>query len=238
MPRRGSRLPQTVSRGEWKDRLLGEIVLSMLTFVCHCKKVMHRVWTYLQARLAFTMASLMCWSSGMGYSPLRRASYPSRWLSLVCKMPMPWLGCQRLILLEDRKFCTLDNCGLTRCEAPEAAWAGCLTHGPGPPRQTDGALIMLRDYRTGEKAAGTSSLLACRIGRTPVWGGHAPPDWREASRTRVRSLRSLYTQMWTNLFSPPSSLVQQAARGENFSRASTALLHPSSTFGMSPVAYV
>jgi hypothetical protein len=28
------------------------------------------------------------------------------------------------------------------------------------------------DYRTGEKAAGISSLFSCRIGRTPVWGGH------------------------------------------------------------------
>src|SRR5262249_16559130 len=107
-----------------------------------------------------------------------------------------------------------------------------------PQADREGLLVQALAYRTGEKAAGTSSLLACRIGRTPVWGGHAPPDWREASRTRVRSWRSLYTQMWTNLFSPPSSLVQHAARGENFSPASTALLHPSSTFGMSPVAYV
>ena len=28
------------------------------------------------------------------------------------------------------------------------------------------------DYRTGEKAAGISSLFCCRIGRTPAWGGH------------------------------------------------------------------
>ena len=57
----------------------------------------------------------------------------------------------------------------------------------------EGLLVPARAYRTGEKAAGTSSLLACRIGRTPVCGGHAPPDWREASRTRVCSLRSLYS---------------------------------------------
>jgi hypothetical protein len=73
-------------------------------------------------------------------------------------------------------------------------------------------------YLTGEKAAGIRSLFSCRIGRTPVCGGHWPPAAREASRTRARSLRSLYTQVWTNLFSPPSSLVQQAASGENFSR--------------------
>jgi len=81
--------------------------------------------------------------------------------------------------------------GLTRCDTPEAAWAGRLTRGPGPPRQTAEGLVQADDYRTGEKAAGISSLLSCRIGRTPAWGGHAPPDWREASRTRVRSVRSL-----------------------------------------------
>jgi hypothetical protein len=44
-------------RGEWQDRMLVETVLSMLTVVCHCKRVMHRVWAYVQARLAFTMAA-------------------------------------------------------------------------------------------------------------------------------------------------------------------------------------
>jgi hypothetical protein len=29
----------------------------MLTVVCHLKKVMHRVWAYFHARLAFTMAA-------------------------------------------------------------------------------------------------------------------------------------------------------------------------------------
>jgi hypothetical protein len=96
----------------------------------------------------------------------------------------------------------------------------------------------MQDYRMGEKAAGISSLFSCRIGRTPVWGGYRPPGLRDASRTRARSLRSLYTQVCTNVFSPPSSLVQQAARGENCSRASMALPHPSSTFGISPGAEV
>jgi hypothetical protein len=44
-------------RGAWEDRMLVETVLSMLTLVCHCKKVMHRGWAYFQARLAFTMAA-------------------------------------------------------------------------------------------------------------------------------------------------------------------------------------
>ena len=44
-------------RGEWQDRMLVETVLSMLTLVCHVKKVMHRGGAYFQARLAFTMAA-------------------------------------------------------------------------------------------------------------------------------------------------------------------------------------
>src|SRR2546430_2152426 len=111
-----------------------------------------------------------------------------------------------------------------RCETPEAALAGLARGSDVPPRRTEGSIGALSDYRTGEKAAGISSLLSCRIGRTPVWGGHAPPALRDSSRTRVRSARSWYTQVWTNLFRPPSSLVQQAARSENFSRASMALL--------------
>jgi hypothetical protein len=44
-------------RGEWNERMMVETVLSMLTLVCHFKKVMHRVWNYFKARLAFTMAA-------------------------------------------------------------------------------------------------------------------------------------------------------------------------------------
>jgi hypothetical protein len=44
-------------RGEWQDRILVETVLSMLIVICHFTKVMHRVWTYFHARLAFTMAA-------------------------------------------------------------------------------------------------------------------------------------------------------------------------------------
>jgi hypothetical protein len=52
-------------RGAWEDRMLVETVLSMLTLVCHFKKVMHRGWAYFQARLAFTMASCMSTPSRM-----------------------------------------------------------------------------------------------------------------------------------------------------------------------------
>jgi hypothetical protein len=44
-------------RGEWNVRMIVETVLSMLTTVCHFKKVGHRVWEYFQARLAFTLAA-------------------------------------------------------------------------------------------------------------------------------------------------------------------------------------
>ena len=43
-------------RGEWNTRMLIETILSMLTTVCHFKKVAHRVWDYFESRLAYTMA--------------------------------------------------------------------------------------------------------------------------------------------------------------------------------------
>jgi hypothetical protein len=42
-------------RGEWNGRMLIETVLSMLTTVCHFKKVNTRVWSYFESRLAYTM---------------------------------------------------------------------------------------------------------------------------------------------------------------------------------------
>lgn len=43
-------------RGEWSTRMIVETVLSMLTLVCHFKKLMHRGWAYFKSRLAYTMA--------------------------------------------------------------------------------------------------------------------------------------------------------------------------------------
>ena len=43
-------------RGEWNSRMIQETVLSMLTLVCHFKKVMHRAWAYFESRLAYTLA--------------------------------------------------------------------------------------------------------------------------------------------------------------------------------------
>ena len=48
-------------RGEWNDRMLIETILSMLTRVCHLKKVAHRRWGYFKTRLAFTMAVFNLW---------------------------------------------------------------------------------------------------------------------------------------------------------------------------------
>ena len=69
-------------RGEWQDRMLVETVLSMLTVVCHFKKVMHRVWAYFHARLAFTMAAfnvLVQWyglrPNASGFVPLSIADF-------------------------------------------------------------------------------------------------------------------------------------------------------------------
>jgi len=69
-------------RGEWEDRMLVETVLSMLTLVCHFKKVMHRVWAYFHARLAFTMAAfnlLVQWHglrpNASGFVPLSIAEF-------------------------------------------------------------------------------------------------------------------------------------------------------------------
>ncbi len=69
-------------RGEWQDRMLVETVLSMLTLVCHFKKVMYRVWTYFHARLAFTIAAfnvLVQWyglvSNAYGFVPISIAEF-------------------------------------------------------------------------------------------------------------------------------------------------------------------
>jgi hypothetical protein len=43
-------------RGEWNTRMLVETMLSMLTTACHFKKVAHRVWSYFESRLGYTMA--------------------------------------------------------------------------------------------------------------------------------------------------------------------------------------
>jgi hypothetical protein len=56
-------------RGSWNVRMLVETVLSMLTNVCHIKKVGHRAWVYFGARLAFVMAAFNLCASWHGLVP-------------------------------------------------------------------------------------------------------------------------------------------------------------------------
>jgi len=63
-------------RGAWQDRMLVETVRSMLTLVCHCKRVMHRVWTYFHARLAFTMAAFNVLVQWHGFQPYASGFVP------------------------------------------------------------------------------------------------------------------------------------------------------------------
>jgi hypothetical protein len=94
--RGGSCQPYTVSaRRVWEDRMRAETVLSMLTVVCHCKKIMSRAGAYVQVRLAFTMAAINVLVQRHGFSPPRRASCPSRWLHCVCTILIASLVCQR-----------------------------------------------------------------------------------------------------------------------------------------------
>jgi hypothetical protein len=63
-------------RGAWQDRLLVETVLSMLTMVCHFKRVMHRVWDYFHAQLAFTMAAFNVLVQWHGFQPYASGFVP------------------------------------------------------------------------------------------------------------------------------------------------------------------
>lgn len=56
-------------RGEWNTRMLIETILSMLTVVCHFKKVSHRVWTYFETRLGFTLALFNLLVQWYGFQP-------------------------------------------------------------------------------------------------------------------------------------------------------------------------
>ncbi len=56
-------------RGRWNVRMVIETVLSMLTTVCHFKKVAHRVWEYFRARLGFMMAAFNILAQWNGLHP-------------------------------------------------------------------------------------------------------------------------------------------------------------------------
>ena len=56
-------------RNTWNPRMLVETVLSMLTTVCHFKKLTHRVWEYFEATLGFTMAAFNIMVQWHGLKP-------------------------------------------------------------------------------------------------------------------------------------------------------------------------
>jgi hypothetical protein len=56
-------------RYENNERMIIETVLSMLTTVCHFKKVLHRIWPAFKARLAFTMAAFNLLVQWNGLNP-------------------------------------------------------------------------------------------------------------------------------------------------------------------------
>src|SRR5437764_776554 len=52
-------LPHNVKlckKGTWNDRMAVETSFSLLTVVCHAKKIHHRLQAYIEARLAYTVA--------------------------------------------------------------------------------------------------------------------------------------------------------------------------------------
>lgn len=53
----------------WNDRMMVETVLSMLTVVCHFKKVGHRVWSYFKSRVGWTMALFNILTEWNGLEP-------------------------------------------------------------------------------------------------------------------------------------------------------------------------
>jgi hypothetical protein len=56
-------------RGTWNVHIIVETVLSMLTTICHFKRISHRVWDYFKARLAFTMAAFNILVQWYGLKP-------------------------------------------------------------------------------------------------------------------------------------------------------------------------
>jgi len=56
-------------RGSGNVRMIVEIVLSMLTTVCHFKHISHRVWAYSHAQLAFTVAAFNLMVQWNGLKP-------------------------------------------------------------------------------------------------------------------------------------------------------------------------
>jgi hypothetical protein len=68
--RRGDPLNMKVCpRGTWNTRMLIETVLSMLTRVCHLKRLAHRQADYFRARMAFVLSAFNILVQWHGLNP-------------------------------------------------------------------------------------------------------------------------------------------------------------------------
>lgn len=56
-------------RGEWNERMKVETVLSMLTTVCHSKKMRHRGWDYFKSHLGYLLAAFNILVQWTGLQP-------------------------------------------------------------------------------------------------------------------------------------------------------------------------
>jgi len=63
-------------RGEWNERMMVETVFSMLTVMCHIKKMRHRLWDYFETRLAYMMAALNILVQWDGLEPDEQGRVP------------------------------------------------------------------------------------------------------------------------------------------------------------------
>jgi hypothetical protein len=64
-------------QGEWNAPMLVEAILSMLTTVCHLKKVAHRVWAYFESRLAYTWLCSTFLFNSTGWNPMKAVMFAS-----------------------------------------------------------------------------------------------------------------------------------------------------------------
>jgi hypothetical protein len=56
-------------RGEWNVRMVIETVLSMLTYICHFKHMAHKVWSYFETHVGFTLALFNILVQWHGFQP-------------------------------------------------------------------------------------------------------------------------------------------------------------------------
>jgi hypothetical protein len=63
-------------RGEWNVRIVIETVLSMLTYICHFKHMAHKVWSYFETHVGFTLALFNILVQWHGIQPDDRGFVP------------------------------------------------------------------------------------------------------------------------------------------------------------------